>query len=208
VGKTRIEDLPRDFPKQPPYDKPGTQGLNEVLLALTTTLSRVLGNRDDLNSLVESVFHGGTLIIPGSKDLPFKALLDSGALHSSYMSKEFHHSNFNALKSFNMSTSGSVTLADNVTRVPIQDKVDIRVCMTDVTGRKYEFSDVFSVIDCAHDLILGLPTIVFHILPLFTESLYRIREKMQSITQISDFDFFFCPRETLESNTQVDPLFS
>lgn len=40
------------------------------------------------------------------------------------------------------------------------------------------FKDTFAVIDCNHDLIIGLPSIVKNVLPRSTDALFAAKDRM------------------------------
>ena len=49
--------------------------------------------------------------------------------------------------------------------------------MTGTDGTSYMFTDTHNVIDCAHDAILGLPSIVSNVLPLLTNALVATKDR-------------------------------
>ena len=176
----------RPPPPQPPPKQPPPWYLNETYATsflndrIRGTLHHVFSNTPDLGRIVQSVFHEGSILLKNDKTLPFKALLDSGALQSSYMSKDYHRLHWDVLQPFTERCEQTVTMADNVTKYQIRNRVVVNTSMSDSSGHVYTFSDSYAVIDSAHDIIIGLPSLVHNVLPLFTDALYAVREKTSS----------------------------
>ena len=53
--------------------------------------------------------------------------------------------------------------------------------MVDRHGVEYVWEEEFLVMDAEHDVIIGLPTLISHILPLFVDSLYQARDFIYGI---------------------------
>ena len=81
-------------------------------------------------------------------------------------------------------------------------------------GQNHTYQDTFAVIDCAHDLIIGLPAIVKNVLPLFTESLYEAKrslersEQPQTCNHLIPNPWSFVEEEAPEDNAPVPCSFS
>ena len=188
---------PRDvFPKRPPPEPPPSREdlLNAIYepvvesftfpeYVLNNVSMHVLNLVSSSSQFVDAVFHNGEIRLPKSEPLPFKALLDTGALHASYMSKDFHRLHWNVLETFTERCEAQVKMADNVTTAKIRNRVTLDVVITSPDGVQYPFKDTFNVIDCAHDVILGLPTIVTNVLPLLTSSLNAAKQRSPNVTE-------------------------
>jgi hypothetical protein len=95
------------------------------------------------------------------------------------MSKDFHRRPWDALQSFTERCEQVVTMADNVTQYRIRNRVNVRITMKDAAGVAYTFSDTCAVIDTAHVVIIGLPSIIQNVLTLFTDALYAARDSAE-----------------------------
>jgi hypothetical protein len=177
---------PYEPPTRPPPKKPPPWYLNSLISPANlverfcSSIQHMLSYRDNVSRLVQAVFHEGDILLPKEATLPFKALLDSGALQSSYMSKDFHRRHWDALQTFTERCEQVVTMADNVTQYRIRNRVNVRITMRDAAGVAYTFSDTCAVIDTAHDVIIGLPSIIQNVLPLFTDALYAARDSAET----------------------------
>jgi hypothetical protein len=170
----RLENL-----SEPLYELP--QSSYEIPSHVLSNISEhVLNLLAPAANVVDAVFHSGELVLPKDVRLPFKALLDTGALHSSYMSKDFHRLHWDLLEPFTERCEAVVKMADNLTTAKIRNLVVITATMTGPCGIVYEFKDKYNVIDCAHDIILGLPSIVGNVLPLLTSSLTAAKGQASS----------------------------
>ena len=195
-GKPGSTPPPRDFaPKRPPPEPPPEpyeeMPCGRIPVPILDRVSSHLHNLlSSTEKVVQAVFHQGSINLPGSKSgketkLFFSALLDSGALHSSYMSKNYHRLHWNVLEPFTERCEALVTMADNLTTARIRNRVSLEVTILGPSGEAFTFRDSYAVIDCAHDLIIGLPSIVNNVLPLFTESLFLAQKNTQKPSELN-----------------------
>ena len=131
----------------------------------------------NFKSLANQMFLDG-FIISGNNSKSVikvdKVLCDSGALHGSYISKEFLDKIRHTLSPAQIKKVDSkVRLGDNVTVVSISEVIilDLIVSSGDLLNnnedKEYEVKEVFCVIPTGPNIIIGLPTIVRFIPDLF-----------------------------------------
>ena len=118
--------------------------------------------------------------------LPAVTLLDSGALHASYIGRRFYESIRKDIPGTIKKVNHSVVLADGITKVPITEAVELYLSIPSPNGdRTYYVKDEFLIMDCHEEIIIGLPTIVRKLLSLFVEILnyaaaeYEVSRKEQ-----------------------------
>jgi hypothetical protein len=106
-------------------------------------------------------------------------------------------------------------MADNISTAKIRNKVVVPTSMTGPDGTVYEFKDSYNVIDCAHDVILGLPTIVHNVLPLLTSSLSSAKDSLphtladpQTVSEIIANPWSFIDEEAPEDSAPIPCSFS
>ena len=155
-------------PKKPPESWPPPY---LSMHAIEATLLHAIRFAIPHDKIAKSVFKPGYINLITGTRLPFQALLDSGALHGSYIGKSFSEHNRSLLNGVIRTSDGCVTLADNITKIPISENVVCNVTMKDNDGVTYSFAEELSVIDSNKEVIIGLPTIIQHILPLFVSAL-------------------------------------
>ena len=101
-------------------------------------------------------------------------LLDSGALHGSYISKDWVNARRELLRADLRRVQGAVKMGDNKTLVPIQEILRINVILTrSTTGERVKARLDLAVLDMngGLDAIIGLPDILNHFLDVFIDLL-------------------------------------
>ena len=166
-------------PKKPPQDdiEPWPPP-NLSMHPIESTLLHVIRFSFPHDKIAKSVFKAGHINFITGTRIPFQALLDSGALHGSNIGKSFLEHNRSLLNGLIRPSAGCVTLADNITKIPISEKIVCNVTMKDKDGVTYSFPEELSVIDSNKEVIIGLPTIIQHILPLFVSVLCEAKRSI------------------------------
>ena len=118
------------------------------------------------------VFRPAILHTPFHSVIPVpRVLFDSGALSASYMNREFVEQYRDELAPCIHHINSQVTLGDNATTNPISEAVDCSLAFLNAAGDRVTLKSSFSVIDTGPDVIVGLPDIVFKLLPFYFEML-------------------------------------
>ena len=122
--------------------------------------------------LHRAVKHKGSIGLDNGVVLYLTCLLDSGALHASYVSKKFLVDNHTYLHTFIRPHKSQVTLADKKTLIDIDEILRIPLTLKSVSGREYNVNIDFMVMDSlGEEAIIGLPVLIGPLLPLFIEAL-------------------------------------
>ena len=113
------------------------------------------------------------MFIEGTADLgTYKAklrniLMDSGALHGSYISNFWFENNRDRISPTCIKAiEGTVVMGDDETTQRVNTMVVLTVIIRDSKGKSVPFTAAFSVIEMKHDMIIGLPDLVSSI-PVF-----------------------------------------
>ena len=106
-------------------------------------------------------------------------LMDSGALHSSYVSQDWVDKHRLQLQNEIRRVNGYVSLGDNVTRIPVKERILLSVEFVDWDGDVHQGVVDFCVYPAPGEImIVGLPDIIRTYLNLFIDMLKRAREDM------------------------------
>jgi hypothetical protein len=178
-----IKKLQNESPFRPlPQNKQQVLALQEQQRSYVMSLSQNL-------DLLKVVFCTGVVHFKDSTIDVFKMLLDSGALHSNYISEEFlyeHHS-----KSFHImeDVDELVILADASKTCQITKK--IRLVLTVNSGlqgiKNVTFSSFYSVLPgLKHDIIVGLPSLLGDLIDLYAARILSVKNMRPSIPMVSE----------------------
>ena len=122
--------------------------------------------------LVSAVRHRGCVDLDEGVRIPLTCLLDSGALHASYVSQKFVTDNYHTLNKYLSPYNGSVALADKNTIINISEVLRVPVTLESASGHVYSIVIEFMVMESlGEEAIVGLPVLVGPLLPLFVEAL-------------------------------------
>lgn len=118
----------------------------------------------------QAVYKQATITIPGKIIAVDKVLIDSGAIHASYISKDFVDRYNKHLKV--IPTKGVIVMADNKTHVPVTGMVSAKVGMKHSDDREYSAElNLIIMPTTGPDMIIGLPDILTHFLPMVVDML-------------------------------------
>lgn len=121
---------------------------------------------------VHSVFKDGSIVCDLRVIIVKDVLFDSGALGNSFISSDFVQQHSSSIKL--TPAKGSVKLADNKTSVEVEFIANLNVEFIHDTGIIYPANISFVVFNTTgHKMIIGLPDIITHFLPMFVSMLYR-----------------------------------
>ena len=122
-------------------------------------------------AIVSSVYKDGR-VVTSEKIIPVeRVLFDSGALQASYVSSSFveKYKEYFKLAPVN----GSICMADNKTKIPVTNIAHLDVEFESNDATVFRANIQFVVFDTSgHDMIIGLPHIVMHFLPMFCDMLH------------------------------------
>ena len=159
-----IKKLQNESPFRPP-----PQVKQQVLALQEQQRSYVLSLSQNVD-LVRVVFCTGMVHFMDSAIDIFKMLLDSGALHGSYISEDFLYKHHSKLFPIMEDANELVILADASKSCTITKRV--RLMLTVNSGLEgvndVTFSCVYSVLPgLKHDIIIGLPTLLCELIDLY-----------------------------------------
>ena len=115
----------------------------------------------------------GCIVLSGSRSLVVEdCLFDSGAIHASFVRKDFVDVHRDVLREFIFPADGAARLADHGTVVRFSEVLRVRVSFDDSSGGATEGEIEFYVLpSLSVTAIVGLPEIVRCFLPLFVDML-------------------------------------
>ncbi|MEY4860558.1 MAG: hypothetical protein RL059_257 [Bacteroidota bacterium] len=100
-------------------------------------------------------------------------LIDSGAIHASFVNEDFVKPHREVLKEYITPVSGTARLA-NGSVVPIKEKIIMNLVLVDDNGVDYSKPVIFHILPgLSVDLIVGLPDIIRNFLDLFIQMLRK-----------------------------------
>ena len=134
-------------------------------------LGRALSNSVPKSLASRAVMKAGLMHPPDSIPVDFTALFDSGALQASYIGKNFLETIRHTLGECIQPASGCVYLADGQTRSPVTEKVIVPLTFTSSREEEFQVEETLIVLESPQEIIIGLPTIVLKLLPLFVDML-------------------------------------
>jgi hypothetical protein len=137
-------------------------------------------------SHIKNVHRDGILKIANDEVMITNILFDSGALHSSYISKSFINKNRHILKDNIKKNDGFVKLGDNKTVVKVDETIQLPVSFID-NNLKEHIAEVNFVVWEMNDMnmIIGLPDILNHYLDVFIEML-KSKEDSEEDTRFNN----------------------
>lgn len=122
--------------------------------------------------LLKAVKHSAVVDVVSEKNIVVDCLLDSGALHASYIRRSVLEDNLEALKAYVVPCNGRVVLADKQTTIEVREALEVPVVLTASSGHVYHIVVKFVVMDnLGEEAVIGLPVLVGPLLPLFVEAL-------------------------------------
>ena len=122
------------------------------------------------------VVRSGMILFNGVRVCVSKILLDSGAIHSSYISKNLVDSNRDVWDGAIRKVDGKVTLGDNSTTVSVDETVTLELELINLEGKSFICAVDFCVwVMPGLDVILGLPDILDGYLDIFVDILESSR---------------------------------
>jgi hypothetical protein len=122
--------------------------------------------------LLKAVKHKGVVELSSGVALSLDCLLDSGALHSSYIRKSFVVDNIDILHTHIRPQKSQVSLADKNTIINIEEVLEVPVTFKGPLGEEYMVEICFMIMESlGEEAIVGLPILVGPLLPLFVDSL-------------------------------------
>ena len=166
-----------------PEDKVFDPGPDEWDLDTLSVVSQMMGAVHGVNGRAAVMLRGAIICGEIYFDLD-KVLMDTGALHSSYISRDLVDKHRDAWRGKVMHVNGKVRLGDNKTEVNVTERIKI-----DVVLRAPDQQPVTAVVDfCVWDMpgmdmIIGLPDILDHFLVVLVTVLETARRDRQEDTE-------------------------
>ena len=154
----------------------------------------------DVRTKVASM-RAGSIILNGNEAIKLKrVILDSGALHSSYLSKNWVDRYRPDLKHHIRKVKGTVTLGDNETAIEVSERVSLKVDFVDWQGAGHSGIVDFCVFSMPGlEAIVGLPDILKSYLELFITMLQRAKDELNKesdsivYTLVEKYSDLVCP---------------
>lgn len=145
-------------------------------------------SRDPAEDLAKAVHRKGSMLLPDGVILDITdALFDTGAVHASYIRKDFVDQHRHLLMPFRIEVHKKVQLADEVTVVPIDEAFNLCISFVDDTGTTHSASILFWVLPrCNHQVIIGLPAILRHFHDLHKHMLDVVVEQLESASSSAE----------------------
>ena len=144
----------------------------------------VKGNRDLATYMHVSA---DVLRVDGFKIHTNNVLLDTGALHGSYVSKRFVDKHRHELHNDISTATGSVKFGNKDNLHKISEVLIVPIAITcRHSKRTYQLRTVFSVVDLTNDFIIGLPDLADSLAPLFVKA-FILRLVVCNRTKIEKF---------------------
>lgn len=123
------------------------------------------------------VVRAGRILFDGVQVCVTKILLDSGAIHSSYISKSLVDMHRDVWDRVIRKVDGKVTLGDNTTTITVDERVTLELELINLQGKSFICAVDFCVWTMpGMDVILGLPDILEGYLDLFVDILEAARK--------------------------------
>ena len=114
-------------------------------------------------------------------------LFDTGALHSSYVSREFVDRHRSKLAPYLHAKPGMVKLGDNTTSVKIEHSLRLPVTFVDMKSVEHTATVELAVFPMSHlDMIIGLPDILHSFYPYFVDLLSDVRHLQEEEVHLLD----------------------
>ena len=124
---------------------------------------------------------------------PFRALFDSGALQASYISKDFLEEIREGVKDRIRPCQGVIYLADGETNERCKEEVTLLLRFKDSKGKWHISEETLVAITSPQQIILGLPSLVLRLLPVFQDMLQTAAAAAQPLNQITVEDLGTLP---------------
>jgi hypothetical protein len=202
------ERFNKGFPPQPPK-KPPPDGSFVPLCqgecpARVCAMNAILGTVAPISSLHKSAMRQGFLHITGGRLVPAECLFDSGALHSSYISKVFLESIRSSVLDCIFPAEGNVFMADGVSQALITEKLRLPMSFVDDGGTAHTAELELAVLDMPQQVIIGLPHIVLKLLDLFVGMLSAVAES-HSLQHVSELPSAPAPVTSIDLEAPFPP---
>jgi len=163
-------------------------GPDEWDLDTLSLVSQMLGAVHGVNGRAAVLLRGAIVCGNIYFDLE-KVLLDTGALHSSYISRDLVDKHRDAWRGKVVQCDGKVRLGDNKTEVNVTERVKIDVVLRAPDQNPVTATVDFCVWDMpGMDMILGLPDILDHFLSVLVVVLETARRKRQNTTEVDKWN--------------------
>ena len=158
-----------DTPEVDPWDTEELRMVQDLLQLRYPVLKKKVASMDS-----------GVICDEGVKILMKKVLFNSGAMHSSYISKELVDRNRSSWSSKIKAANGLVRLGDNVTTRPVTEQVTLTTKFTEADTTEHTAQVTFCVFEMPGlDAIIGLPDILDHFLNFFVNKLEAAKSESQ-----------------------------
>ena len=178
---------PSRLPPRPPPNHSSVHELVHIEVDDTVSDSHVemqlamLNHISSESSLINSVVRDAVLVVDTNIDVPIKCLLDSGALHASYIRKDVVDRIRSQCPRRIKPCIGAVILADKRTSCPVTELLQCDLFMLSPSGATFLVAVNLIVMETlGEEVIIGLPTIVSSLLDLYIESLQEAANSLAS----------------------------
>lgn len=138
-------------------------------------LMNVLSKECPETTMIKAVKTIAKISAPDGRTIEARVLMDSGALHTNYIGRDFLQKNFKHIKQCLRPCNGIVVLADGITKIPVKEYAELSMIFEGEHRKIYQLTDKFMVMDSREDIIIGLPTILSKLLPKYIEMLKSVK---------------------------------
>ena len=148
---------------------------SEILKEQPYSMLCALNERVPESTIITAAKAPICVLAKGHECIPGHALIDSGALHTNYIGENFFNNLRGKISEYSIKpANGVVTFADGKTSAKITKCVELEMTLLSPKGEKFYLKDRFMVLKSREDIIIGLPTIIKKLLPLFVDMLYSV----------------------------------
>lgn len=180
AGNGNNRGFPPPPPKQPPPKKPGGSLVNQMFDENTITACRkaMLSYISAESTIMKAVLTDAYFVTGDGCINKAKTLIDTGATDGSYIDKRFLEKVKDKapgkIKPFNH----EITLGDKVTKIKIAEIFEVELFF-EYKGQTYRVTEQLRVMpSLGEEIIIGLPTIIVYLLPMFCGMLHDVAEEL------------------------------
>lgn len=172
--------FPPPPPKQPPPKKPGGSMVNAMFNEETISACRrsMLSYISAESTILKAVLTDAYFVTGDGDILKARTLIDSGATDGSYIDLKFLEKLKDRVPGIIKPFHREITLGDSVTKIQIMEIFEIELFF-EYKGQTFRVTEQLRVMpSLGEEIIIGLPTIIVHLLPMFCGMLYDVAEEL------------------------------
>ncbi len=146
-------------------------GVNDPTVSVVHDLGKVITEYRELDKSFarKHAFRNGLVQIGETRGLQIQALMDYGALHSSYIGENYVRAHRKDLEEFIEPCEASVRLGDGSTTLKIKEQACLEIHFVDSYGKMHVVNAIFRIMPLDGDMIIGLPELTHQLSDLFID---------------------------------------